>query len=115
MADPDRFYKPGVQPRPHRIGLHVPVRYHVIGDAWYEGWTENLSRTGVLIRSAQTAPLGAEVDLVLSVPPGILNELAGEIICAGAIVRLVDGAEGQPPGFGVALRKCRPTVASRSF
>lgn len=90
------------------------MRYHVIGDGWHEGQTENISRTGVLIRAAQAAPLGGEVDIILTVPIGILSELAGEIICAGAVVRLIPAAEGQSPGFGVVFRKCRPTVASRS-
>lgn len=89
------------------------MRYHVIGDVWHEGVTENISRTGVLIRAAQVAPLGAEVDIILTVPSGILSELDGEIICAGGVVRLVPEADGQSPGFGVVFRKCRPTVASR--
>jgi hypothetical protein len=99
--------------RPQRVSLQVPVRYHVIGGAWHEGWTENISRTGVLIRATQAAPLGAEVDNILTVPGGILSELAGEIICAGGVARLAPATEDRPPGFGVMFRKCRPTVASR--
>ena len=54
------------------------------------------------------------MDLVLTVPPGLLNNLAGEIICGGTVVRLAP-AQGQEPVVGVMFRKCRPTVASRSL
>jgi hypothetical protein len=111
---PAEFYRPGVPLRSQRIPLRVPVRYHVIGDAWYEGWTENVSRTGALVRTAETVPLGAEVDIILTLPTGIVSDLGGETICTGAIVRLIDAAEGQSPGFAVVFRRCRPTVAGRA-
>ena len=104
----------GAPRRPHRVPLHVPVRCHVIGEGWCEGWTENISRTGALIRTSRPIALGAEMDLVLTVPPGLLNNLAGEIICGGTVVRLAP-AQGQEPVVGVMFRKCRPTVASRSL
>ncbi len=114
MTDPERSARPGERPRPQRTSLRVPVRYHIIGDAWYEGWTENISRSGVLVRAAQAPPLGAEVDVILTLPAGIVSELAGETFCAGAIVRLLAEVEGQSPGFAIVFRRCRPTVASRS-
>jgi hypothetical protein len=99
------------------VRLAVPVRYRVIGApedaAWHQGTTENISRTGVLIRAPQLAPLGAEVDVILTLPPGILADLAGEIICAGAVARQVSDAAG-PLGIAVMFRKCRPTVAGRA-
>jgi hypothetical protein len=103
-----------MQQRPQRTDLHVPVRYHVIGDAWYEGWTENISRTGVLVRAAQAPPLGAEVDVILTVPAGILGDLAGETFCAGAISRRLAEAAGHSSRFAIVFRRCRPTAANRS-
>jgi hypothetical protein len=100
--------------RPQRTELHVPVRYHVIGDAWYEGWTENISRTGVLVRAAHAPPLGAEVDVILTLPAGILGDLAGETFCAGAIVRRLAEAADQTPRFAIVFRRCRPAAGSRS-
>ena len=114
MTDPERSARPGEPLRPQRTSLRVPVRYHIIGDAWYEGWTENISRSGVLVRAAQAPPLGAEVDVILTLPAGIMSELVGETFCAGAIVRLLAEVEGQLPGFAIVFRRCRPTVASRS-
>jgi hypothetical protein len=115
MTEPVRYFKPGVPLRPNRVPLQVPVRYHVIGDTWHEGLTENISRTGALIRAAQAPPLGAEVDIILTVPAGILSELSGEVICAGGIARLTPAAADGRPGFAVMFRKCRPTVGSRSL
>lgn len=91
------------------------MRYHVIADREYEGWTENISRAGALIRAPTPIPLGAEVDLILTLPTDILSGLAGEIICTGTVVRLIPAAEGRSPGFAVMFRKCRPTVANPSF
>lgn len=104
----------GIPLRSHRVALQLPVRCHLIGEGWCEGWTENISRTGALIRAPHPAPLGAEVDIILTLPFGIVAELAGEIICSGSVVRIVGGVDGGPPGFGVMFRSCRPTVAGRS-
>lgn len=114
MTDPERSVRPGEPLRPQRTVLRVPVRYHIIGDAWYEGWTENISRSGVLVRAAQAPPLGAEVDVILTLPAGIVSDLAGETLCTGAIVRLLAEVEGQSPAFAILFRRCRPTVAGRS-
>jgi hypothetical protein len=103
-----------MQQRPQRTDLRVPLRYHVIGDTWYEGWTENISRTGVLVRAAQAPPLGAEVDVILTVPAGILGDLGGETFCAGAISRRLAEAAGESSRFAIVFRRCRPTAASRS-
>lgn len=101
----------GVPLRPHRVPLRVPVRCHVIGSGWCEGVTENISRTGTLIRTAHAVALGAEVDIILTLPFGILAEAAGETICSGAVVRLVPAADGHLAGVGIMFRRCRPTVA----
>jgi hypothetical protein len=100
--------------RPQRVSLQVPVRYRAIGEgAWHQGRTENISRTGVLIRAARVVPVGAEVDVILTVPTGIMAEMAAEIICDGAVARHVPVIAGGSPGIGVLFRKCRPTAASR--
>ena len=54
------FHKPGVPQRPQRVDVQVPVRYRRRGDEpWSIGRTENLSRTGVLIRGVRLLPAGA--------------------------------------------------------
>jgi hypothetical protein len=99
--------------RPQRTDLQVPVRYHVIGDAWYEGWTENISRTGVLVRAPKAPPLGAEVDVILTLPAGIVGDFAGETFCAGAIVRRLAEDGHESPRFAIVFRRCRPAAGSR--
>lgn len=99
--------------RPQRVSLVVPVRFRVLGEeSWREGLTENISRTGVLIRAGRMAPLGAEVDVILSVPSGIMPDIMGEIICTGAVARQVPAPAGSP-GIAVMFRKCRRTAANR--
>jgi hypothetical protein len=97
-----------------RVNLRVPVRYRVIGEeSWREGTSENISRTGVLIRATQPAALGAEVDVVLTVPAGIIGGLAGTIICTGAVARRAPDVAGAP-GLAVMFRRCRPTAPTVS-
>lgn len=96
-----------------RVSLRVPVRYRIIGDDWREGWTENISRTGVLIRADEPAHIGAEIDVVVTVPAGILGEPGGEFLCAGAVIRLVPAEGDSAPGFAVMFRKSRLTLAGQ--
>jgi hypothetical protein len=104
---------PGAPLRPARVQLQVPVRYRIIGEDWREGHTRNISRTGVLIGADETPRLGAEADVVLTLPAGIFGDTAGEFLCTGAVIRLVTATAESGPGFAVMFRKFRLTVGKR--
>jgi hypothetical protein len=92
----------------------VPVSYRIIGDDWRDGRTENISRTGALVRASDAVRVGSEIDVVLTLPAGILGEQGGEYLCAGTVIRLV-AAQGEGlPGFGVMFRRSRLTVHGRT-
>ena len=70
------FHKPGVPQRPQRVDVQVPVRYRRRGDEpWAIGRTENLSRTGVLIRGVQQDGPAARAGLL---PRDVVVEIAGK-------------------------------------
>ena len=101
------FHKPGVPQRPQRVDVQVPVRYRRRGDEpWSIGRTENLSRTGVLIRGVRLLPLQTPVEVMLNVPPGLVGEMDGDMAFIGTVARVVE-AVGGSPGIGVAFLTAR--------
>ena len=81
-------------PRAPRFSLPIAILYRTPGDAsWQEGWTENISKSGVLFRADRTIKLDTPVELMMEIPTFIATPVAGPAICRGRIVR----AEGPSP------------------
>ncbi len=73
--------------RPARFALHLPVRYRSVGDSrWWEGATENISRSGVLFRAENSPKPGTPVEMRLNLPTGPTTSV---IACYGYVVRSV--------------------------
>ena len=73
--------------RGHRFTLQLPVRFRAAGDArWQLGTTENVSRSGVMIRAGSTPAAEAQVD-VLIVLPRSGAEVSGCLLGHGRVVR----------------------------
>lgn len=80
-----------------RKDLRLAVRYRVRSDVtWYSGRTENLSRSGVLLRINTTVRESAQLDLVLKVPARMLESAPCEIVCLGTVKRLATSPAGTP-------------------
>ena len=91
--------------------MQVPVRYRRRGDEpWSIGRTENLSRTGVLIRGVRLLPLQTPVEVMLNVPPGLIGDMDGNMAFIGTVARVVE-AVGGSPGIGVAFLTARRLAA----
>jgi hypothetical protein len=99
-------FKPGIPLRPPRVNLQVPVRYRVRGEErWSVGRTENISRTGVLIRITRVLSLNSVVEAVMKVPPGVLADRGGEVLFMGAVARVVpQPPTGGLPGIGIVFQ-----------
>jgi len=77
--------------RAQRFNLHLPLKYRIIGhDDWLEGETENISRSGMLFRAAESIPASAQLEINLVLPAEIAGLSAAEVVCKGEIVRTVD-------------------------
>jgi hypothetical protein len=87
--------------RSERIAFPIPIRYRRPGDAdWCSSTVVNLSDSGVLFGPTELEP-GTFVELALS-PPIRAGWLApGKQVCAGEVVRVVDGSAA------VRLGECR--------
>lgn len=93
--------------RAPRFPLHLPVRYRRLGDhQWRRGETENISRSGVLIRSDDPPELDATVELLVALDVRKTGADAGEVLCSGRVVRYVSPSDNHSrPGSAVAIEQ----------
>ena len=78
------------QSRAPRFSIPIPILYRTPGDAtWLEGWTENISKSGVLFRADRAITLDTPVEMMMEIPTWISTPVAGPAICRGRIVRAV--------------------------
>ena len=77
--------------RAHRYEICTVVRYRVRGEhKWYEGITENISTTGLLIRADYLPDPDTTIELNFYLPVALYGERAAEVCCRGVIVRLAN-------------------------
>lgn len=76
--------------RARRFGLHLRVYYRELnGQEWFEGWTENISRTGMLFVCTAPFRVDAVVELRLLLAAGVGKEdHPAEVLCKGTVVRV---------------------------
>ena len=76
--------------RAPRFSIPIAILYRTPGDAtWLEGWTENISKSGVLFRADHAIALDTPVEMMMEIPTWISTPVAGSAICRGRIVRAV--------------------------
>jgi hypothetical protein len=66
------------------------VRYRPVGNTrWFEGTTENISRSGVLFRTAEMLDVDTPIEMRVALPVGTPPDFLPEVICSARIVRTV--------------------------
>jgi len=99
--------------RAKRFVVQLPIRYKKIGGRrWFEGKTENISRSGVLFRADRALKLGTAIEMSFTLPVSVWCEGPGEVLCWGSVVRMV-AAVGNPPCVAVTIRRYRLARQSR--
>jgi hypothetical protein len=75
------------------------------GTEWYEGWTENVSYTGMLFRCTVPFPVDTVVELKLQLAEGgARNDHPAEVLCKGTVVRVEQlGRLYAPTALAVAI------------
>jgi hypothetical protein len=99
----------GTPLRPTRVSLSVPALYRTVGEErWHKGRTENISKAGVLLRGIRLFSQSARVEIVLTLPAGIVPDAAGELFFVGTVARLLPPPwSGGLPGIAIAFEKYR--------
>ena len=69
---------------------------------WLEGCTENISKSGVLVRTHRRLEPDTSIEILLTIPEHVSTPFSGTTICRGRIVRAV----------GPSLLEDRPAFAA---
>lgn len=92
-------------PRAPRYSLPITVLYRTRGDrTWLEGRTENISKSGVLVRADRRMPVQAQIELLINIPADLPSPFTGTTICRGRIVRAIEpSALEDRPAFAATI------------
>jgi len=76
--------------RARRFALHLRVYYRELnGQEWFEGWTENISFTGMLFRCFEPLRVDTVVELKIQLAAGVgKDDHPAEVRCKGTVVRV---------------------------
>jgi hypothetical protein len=75
-------------PRERRLKHDVEVLYRQRGtNAWFEGRSENVSRTGLLLRGNQPLESAVVIEVVLEMPVEVTGQAGSNVLCFGSVVR----------------------------
>ena len=81
----------------------MSVRFRLVGDpAWHSGKTQNVSRSGILIRAEDSLPVQAEIECCLALAVEQRSGQPPEVSCRGRVVRTVSPSDDEP-WFGSAV------------
>ena len=101
--------------RDPRFRVRLPARYRTSDrEAWHGGHTEDLSRSGLLLRVGRSPEVtrlltcAAPIELRVEVPYGATSHATAVIACLGDVVRSVDESiTADQSGVAVAVRSYR--------
>jgi hypothetical protein len=95
--------------RARRYEIGTVIRYRVRGERdWQEGTTENISISGVLIRTARALKPDTAIEMRFFLPVELQGECAAEVFCRGLVVR-----SSQSSGLGGEVTIAARIVHSR--
>jgi hypothetical protein len=92
-------------PRERRLKHEVPVLFRTVGTQdWMEGSTENISRSGVLFRSAVSVEPQTKLELKFEMPKELTGETPAQVVCQATVQRVIAnaGSKKQPASFSFA-------------
>jgi hypothetical protein len=76
-------------PRERRLRHKVPMLFRAAGSQeWIEAESENVSRSGLLFRSATQLSVGTKVEVIIDMPKELTGEEDARVVCEGGIVRV---------------------------
>jgi hypothetical protein len=94
--------------RAQRFTIRTPIRYREVGGRrWFEGITENISRSGVLFRADHVLGPKAAVQMSLSLPVKMSGKRPAKISCRGTVVRTALTTEPNLTVIGATIRRYR--------
>ena len=94
--------------RAQRFPLQLPIRYRKIGGRnWFEGKTENISRSGILFSVDRVFKPRTAIQMSFTLPISIKGDRPGEVLCRGSVVRTVAAVGPNRPCVAVSIQRYR--------
>jgi hypothetical protein len=83
----------------------MAVLYRGVGEkAWREGRAENISHSGVLVRTDRVIAPHTTIELLLDIPADLRTPFAGATRCRARVVRSIDPSPlATGPAFAAAI------------
>jgi hypothetical protein len=103
--------------RAQRFVVQLPIRYKKVGGRrWFEGKTENISRSGILFRVNRVLKLRTAVQMIFTLPVWGKGDGPGEVLCRGNIVRTVAAVGTNRPCVAANIQgyRIRPQARKNS-
>src|SRR5882672_541011 len=91
--------------RARRYRLRITMRFRSSGDPhWHEARIENISRSGILFRSAEVIPRRTAIEMLLALPAEVGGDENATVICRGRVVRSEPPTDEDPrPAVGATI------------
>ena len=90
--------------RARRYEIGTPIWYRIRGEReWREGTTENISISGVLMRTSHALEPDTSIEMRFLLPVELEGEFAAEVFCRGLVVR----SSGSPAAAGSSVIAAR--------
>ena len=94
--------------RAQRFVVQLPIRYKKMGGRkWFEGKTENISRSGLLFRADRVLKLKTAIEMSFTLPAVSSDYGPGEVLCWGSVVRTVPAAGTNQPCVAASIHSYR--------
>ena len=80
--------------RARRFAIEMAVHLRRRGEqSWQTGWTENISRSGVLLRVQEVMERETEIEMSFSLPLQFFGRPLARVLCRGSVVRTVPATD----------------------
>ncbi len=102
--------KPGQGERASRMKAEVSLTFRPVGGfSWSQGRMENISKSGILLKTQQAVNVGTRIEMKFAPPPDVWENATGLVLCRGKIVRAFP-SEGSPgrTSLGVKILGVNP-------
>jgi hypothetical protein len=87
-----------------RYAIRVPVQFRPFGNSsWEEGWSENISRTGILVRVSELLERDTKIEISFALDPKTGSREGTHITCTGQVARTVPKSPQLSPALGVRI------------
>ncbi|MCU1384612.1 MAG: hypothetical protein JWL71_3309 [Acidobacteria bacterium] len=104
---PTRRPDPTANRRARRFPIHAAVRYRASHGPWREGTTENISRSGLLLRAKEPLTPDASLEVVVALPPPAPGVPSAMMLCRGRVSRTVEPTDVAGILLGLSITSCR--------